>query len=432
MGMFSGVIGGAAGVVAFFVLVAILRSTIKVAPPDRLLVVNGRKARREGKTFGFTVERGRAFVLPYFQTFGSLDLGVLPVNVRIEGVNSANGITVGADATACVCIDDDNESMLYSAVERLMGKNQKSIQAQVQQTLIGNFRGALNKTTPLQTIGMEDPNADEGDAALGERAQFRAELLADINSDLRSFGMKVVSVSLQKIWDTSNYIANLAQKTLADKRREVEIQEAQLKATAAQAESDGQRREQVAKAQADERILSTSQILEVYKRESAGQVQEVALKAEQSIEEAKNRGEAAVQAELITLAELKNRSAVTMEAKAREEAARILADGQREATLVREAARNEILARKAALLSRFGADAASLMFMQQKLPALFEAYRQAAKGSSVDELVVMGQDQGFSDAVNRGPAAFADFLDTFRRAFGIDVRSLAFPAKEAK
>ena len=50
--------------------------------------------------------------------------------------------------------------------------------------------------------------------------------------------MKVVSVSLQKIWDTSNYIANLAQKTLAQKRQDVEIEESRLRAHAAQAESD--------------------------------------------------------------------------------------------------------------------------------------------------------------------------------------------------
>lgn len=95
-------------------------------------------------------------VAPYFQQTGFLDLGVIPINVRVEGVNSANGITVGADATACVCIDDDNEALLYSAVERLMGKGREQIKEQIQQTLVGNFRGALNKATPLQAIGMDE------------------------------------------------------------------------------------------------------------------------------------------------------------------------------------------------------------------------------------------------------------------------------------
>jgi regulator of protease activity HflC (stomatin/prohibitin superfamily) len=275
-------LGGGLGVLAFFVLLGILKGLIKVAPPDKLLVVTGRKTLRDGKAFGFAVERGRTFALPYFQSVGSLDLGVLPVNVKVEGVNSANGISMGADATACVCIDDEDEGMLYSAVERLMGKAPEQIREQVQQTLVGNFRGALNKATPLQAIGMEDEGAAQSSTALGERplaiapsgerAQFRAELVKDIDSDLHSFGMKVVSVSLQKIWDGSSYIANLAQKTLAEKRRQVEVEESRLRAIASQAESDSRRRIQVATSAADEKIVEARQELEVFRREAQGAV----------------------------------------------------------------------------------------------------------------------------------------------------------------
>jgi len=177
----QGVVYGGLGVAAFIALVGLLKATIRVASPDRILVVTGRKTKHHGRDFGFAVDRGRTIVVPYFQAVGTLDLGVFPINVRVEGVNSANGITMGADATACVCIDDDDEAMLYSAVERLMGKDVRQIHEQIQQTLVGNFRGALNKATPLQAIGMEDVGNDDGssEAELGERAQFRAELLAD-------------------------------------------------------------------------------------------------------------------------------------------------------------------------------------------------------------------------------------------------------------
>jgi flotillin len=430
------VAGGALGVLAFFLLLGLLKATIKVAPPDKLLVVTGRRTVREGKAFGFTVERGRTFVMPYFQALGGLDLGVLPVNVKVEGVNSANGISMGADATACVCIDDDDEAMLYNAVERLMGKDKARIREQVQQTLVGNFRGALNKATPLQAIGMEDDASPDGPAStalalapergLGERAHFRAELVEDINSDLRSFGMKVVSVSLQKIWDGSNYIANLAQKTLAEKRRQVEIEESRLRAIAAQAESDSERRIQVAKSQADERIIAARQALEVYRREAQGATQEANLTADQSIEEAKNKGEALVQAQLVALQELKNQSGTVLEASALEQAARIVAEGERESVSVREGARNEILSLKAALIGEYGDDAASVLFLGQELPGLLEAWKEAQAGSGrLDTIVAM--DEGAAAVANRGPRAFAEFLATLQDALGIDVRSLASP-----
>ena len=425
-------LGGGLGVLAFFALLGTLKALIKVAPPDKLLVVTGRKTVRDGKSFGFTVERGRTLSLPYFQSVGSLDLGVLPVNVKVEGVNSANGISMGADATACVCIDDEDEGMLYSAVERLMGKDPEQIREQVQQTLVGNFRGALNKATPLQAIGMEDEGASQAPGAtLGERAQFRAELVKDIDSDLHSFGMKVVSVSLQKIWDGSSYIANLAQRTLAEKRRQVEIEESRLRAIASQAESDSQRRIQVAKSAADEKIVEARQRLEVFRREAQGQVQETTLTAAQAVEEAKNRGEALVQTELVALQELKNRSGTTLESSAREEAARVLAAGERSAIAVREGARNQVLKAKAELIRRFGDDAASLLFLQQKLPGLLEAWKAAQAGAgSMDSIVVM--DEGIAAAVNRGPRAFSEFLAAFQAAFGIDVRALASPEEASR
>ena len=419
-----GIVFGALGIVAFIILIGILKSIIRVAPPNEIIVVTGRKTRRDGKTFGFSVSRGRTAVIPYFQAAGDLALDVFPINVRVEGVNSANGITVGADATACVCIDDDDEAMLYSAVERLMGKDGRQIHDQIQQTLVGNFRGALNKATPLQAIGMEDVGEAGDETGVGERAHFRAEIFSDINSDLRSFGMKVVSVSLQKIWDTSNYIANLAQKTLAEKRRQVEIEESRLRAIAEQAESDSHRRMEVARNKADEAVIAARQELEVYRRESEGLVKEAALKADQAIAEAANSGEAAVQKMLVELQKLKNQTRVTLEAGALEEEARIIAQGEQEAAALTRTARNDILKTKAELLSRYGSDAQALLFLQEKLPLLYETYLEAAKDAKVDSFIMMNDEEGFSGAVNRGPRAFADFLNTFASAFGVDIKSL--------
>jgi len=134
-----------------------------------------------------------------------------------------------------------------------------------------------------------------------------------------------------------------------------------------------------------------------------------------------------VQAQLVELQKLKNQSSVTLVASAREEEARIVAEGDREAVSIRQSARNELLKSKAELLATYGDDASSVMFLQQQLPMLFEAYMEATNSGTVDNLVVMNDDEGFSGAVNRGPRAFADFLRTFADAFGVDVRALAMP-----
>jgi flotillin len=460
----AAVIGGILGIILFFGIVAVAKMIVRVMLPDKMLVVTGRRKKvKGGKEFGFTVERGRTHVWPYFNQIGNLELGILPINVRVDSVNAANGITVGADATACVCIDDDSEAMLYSAVERLMGKSRDEIHAQIRQTLIGNFRGALNKATPLQAIGMEEKEAEAGakeqekeekeeegggeflvdltdtkalkegkipvlkgkvKALEGERAHFRNELLKDINSDLSHFGMRVVSVSLQNIWDGSNYIANLAQKTLAQKRQEVEIEEKRLRAIALQSESDSQRRKSVAKSQADEKILRAQQKVEVFRRESEAHIQQARLEADSAIAEAQNKGERDIQEQLVELQKLKNTSKVILEAEARQRTAQIIAQGEKEAVLIREKVRNHILRQKAEMIAEAGDLGKVVLFIKQQLPYLFEAYRQHVQGLAVNSFVIMDEKTGFNGAVNRGPAAFVDFLHYLEQGFGVSVREL--------
>jgi flotillin len=427
------VLGGIAAVFCFFFGIGVLNSLIRVCPPRQVLVVTGTKTRIQGKEYGFRLQKGGwTFVIPYFQSVQALELSIIPINVRIEGVNSANGITVGADATACVCVDVENETLLYSAVERLMGKSRDEIQEQIQQTMIGNFRGALNKTTPLQAIGMVESVEDNGsnEEALeaveveGERAQFRSELLNDSTQDLSTFGMCVVSVSLQKIWDTSNYIANLANKTLSRKRQEVEIEEARLRARAERAESDAKRREMIAESQANESILTAQQELEVLRRQCEADIERARLEADSAIAKATSEGERAVQEITVKLQQLKNTSNVTLQAKAQQQAAEILAAGESEAVRIVQETHNDLLRQKAELVARTGDLGKIALFVQQHLPQLFAAYQTHAKGLRVDNLVVMDDKRGFNGVVNRGPEAMVDFLRHFEAGFGIRVRDL--------
>ncbi len=421
----SSILYGVGGIIGFFLLVGILSAILKVELPNKLMVITGRKSKLGEKTFGFSVQRGRTAVVPYLQSKGTLDMEIIPINVRVDGVNSANGISVGADATACVCIDDDDEGMIYASVERLMGKSTEQIKEQVKQTLIGNFRGALNKATPLEAIGMTETNI-ETDASQaidqGERAQFRAELVDDINSDLSSFGMKVVSVSLQKIWDGSNYIGNLAQKTLASKRKEVEIREAELRADAEKAESDSAKRIEVAKSEADRKIVAAQEALEVYRREAEALIDRTKREAVQRVATSENRGQTQVQKVKNELQKLLNQSKVTLEESARQKAAEIIASGEQEAVAIKEGARNRILSQKAEILKKMGTGAKAVLFIQQQLPHLYKAYQDYAKQMGISNYLILDDEDGFNKAVNRGPKAFADFVSEFERVMGMRIK----------
>ena len=257
----------------------------------------------------------------------------------------------------------------------------------------------------------------------GERAVFRSVLLDDCQVDLSPFGIEVVSVSMQRIWDTSNYIANLANKTLSRKRREVEVEEARLHADAERAESDADRRIHVARSQADERILHTRQEVEVFRREREAQVTRVRLEANSNISEAESEGQRAVEEQNVKLQELRNRSEVTLEAEARRIAAETLSEGDAEAENIIRQANNDLLTQKVAMLREHG-DVGRLVLFMTQLPALFEQYEEHAKKRHVDDLLVLSEEDGFNKAVNRGPAALVDFMHQLERGFGIDIRQL--------
>ena len=447
---FSGLFAGLLALLIFVLTLAILRRFIRVCPSNQILVITGgRGTTIGGRKYGFRLQKGGwTVVVPFLQQVHAVDLTIVPINVRIEGVNSANGIKVGADAYACVCVDDENDTLLYSAVQQLLGKSRAEISDQIQKTMIGNFRAALNKTTPLQAIGMVESAESEGDIPLldvtgkpimpatapesdraavakveGERAMFRSVLLDDCQGDLSPFGIEVVSVSMQRIWDTSNYIANLANKTLSRKRREVEVEEARLHAAADRAESDAERRMQVAESQADERIVATRQEVEVFRREREAQVTRLRLEADSGIAEAQNEGQRAVEEQKVQLQGLRNQSEVTLEAEARRMAAETLAGGDAEAENIVRQSNNDLLAQRVQLLKEHG-DLGKLVLFLMQLPALFETYEQHAQNKKVDDLLVLSGEDGFNRAVNRGPAALVDFMHQLESAFGFDVREL--------
>lgn len=440
----GGMIGGVLALILFALILVLLRSLVRVCPSDHILVVTGgTETEVGGRKYGFRLQKGGwTLVIPFIQTAQAIDLTILPINVRVEGVNSANGINVGADATACVCVDDQNETLLYSAVQQLLGKSRKQIQEQIQQTMIGNFRAALNKTTPLQAIGMEESvdigaegvGAAAGTAtsaaplvtppeAEGERATFRKVLLEDCQQDLSAFGMQVVSVSLQRIWDTSNYIANLANKTLSYKRQEVEIEEARLRARAERAESDANRRMSVAENGANERILAAQQEVELFRRQRDAEIRRAKLEADSAVAQARNAGQRQVEEIKVELQKLKNQSEVTLAADTHRQAAEILATGQAEAVQIIQQARNDLLQQKVDLLAKNGDTGKIALFITQ-LPKLFEAYQAHAATQQVENLLMLNEEDGFNAAVNRGPAAMVDFLARLEEGFGVSVKGL--------
>ena len=83
---------------------------------------------------------------------------------------------------------------------------------------------------------------------------------------------------------------------------------------------------------------------------------------------------------------------------------------------------------KVDLLQRTGDKGKIALFITQ-LPALFQAYQAHAQKLSVNEYLVLNEEDGFNSAVNRGPAAMVDFMRRLEEGFGVSVKGSVCPLR---
>src|SRR5699024_9033560 len=249
------------------------------------------------------------------------------------------------------------------------------------------FRGAMNRATPLQAMGMRESARDIGaeeavsdefadtdlsaaDDDQGERARFRQAMLDDANEDLASFGFRVFSVSFQRIGDSFEYNSSLATKAVAQKRKEVEIEEARLASEAETAESDGQKRESIAESTADEQIVQADERLGKVREDTQSRISRASKEADANIARAKSDAQVAVERSEEELQGLRNQTQVTIKPEFDKQAAEVIAEGRNQAVRIRREVRNEMLGKQADMLARAGSRGRIPMFVQGQLPRL--------------------------------------------------------------
>ncbi len=470
-GVFLWALGGVVAIAIYAGILTVIRTAIQVCPPNHIMVIQGPKSRVGGRQYGFRIVRGgRALILPLLHRAELLDLSIRPIRLHVENVTSANGITLNGEMTAAVCVNAREDGLLYSAVERMLGRTADEIAEQVTQTMVGNFRAALSQATPLEVVGMsrsidfeveqtgrdatkkllgdnvtfDDEAEPEGgesggsgrpgttdrfnNGERGERAAFRDNLIEHLNDDLSSFGMSVVSVSVKSVLDTSNYLSNLASRSVAMQQRVIEMEEDRLRSWANAEESKSERRQQVAKNKTEERISAARRKLGLADEDRKARVRQAELEAEARIAEARSKNRIEVARLHNDLQEQRNYTEVTAKADFDRRAAEIVGTGRAEAAEIRQNAHNDLTREKAKLLTECPRSGATVLFVEEQLEGLLNSYIENAKGMDLDRIVGV---EGMSpeELVNRGPKSLAKFLGSLDEAFGIDVKHVIGTAR---
>lgn len=194
----------AVAAVVIFVTISALVSRYKRCPSDKILVVYGRTGGSSAKC----IHGGGAFIWPVIQDYAYLDLKPISIEANLTNALSRQNIRVDVPCRFTIAISTDSENM-NTAAERLLGLNQDQIQDLSRDILFGQLR------LVIATMTIEEINSD--------RDKFLANISANVDSELKKIGLKLINVNVTDIKDESGYIEALGKEAAAKAINEAKI-----------------------------------------------------------------------------------------------------------------------------------------------------------------------------------------------------------------
>src|SRR5918911_1576438 len=156
---------------------------------------------------------GGKVVWPLVQSYQELSLELMSFDVAPEeNLYTAQGVAVMVEAVAQIKVRSDPES-IRTAAEQFLTKTPADREALVRLVMEGHLRGIVGLLTVEQIV--KDPEM------VGSRIR------ETVASDLSKMGLEVVSFTIKKVMDESNYIANMGRPDVARIKREADIAQAE-------------------------------------------------------------------------------------------------------------------------------------------------------------------------------------------------------------
>jgi flotillin len=375
---------------------------IQICGPNEVLVISGGTHRAAGRTVGYKdVQGGRALVIPLLEKVDRLDLTNMIIDVGVTGAYSKGGIPLNVEAVANVKVAS-TQPILGNAIERFLGKRREEIVRVAKETLEGNLRGVLATLTP------EEVNND--------RVKFAQSLLHEADGDLQKLGLALDTLKIQNVSDDKGYLDSIGRKQSADLVMRSRIAEAENQA--ASEERDAQNYEtrmcakleaeiEIARADAERRILDARTKGEAMVEEQRGQVTALVAEAQAEVEVQRARIEQVrlrLAADRVKPAEAARDQMI---ATARGESAQILEEGKATARSLLEVSRSW----------RDAGPDARRAFVAQKMGTLVDQMLDTVEDMPIDEITVIDQRLGDGNLASRARVA-SEMLEA---SVGVDV-----------
>jgi flotillin len=421
-------------VIIVALLVFYVASRYRVANANEALIVagsRGAKVRDEkGKLMVAADDKGvkvvvggGTFVMPLIHRVGRLKLTVRQIDVVLGDAVTSQGIKVKVQGVATFKIGRDVES-LRNAAERFLDARDEHVDSIVKNVLEGSLRSIVGRLTIEELIM--------------DRQKLQQEVQDAAKGDLSSSGLLIDAFTIQSISDESGYVDLLGAQKLAVVAKDARM----AKAAADQLAS-------VREAEAEQIKIQAQRDVALKRAEAQIQTAAAEARAAQAGPLAKADAEQEVtrkQTELATLAALRKEqellSTTVKPAAAEAQAAIQRAEGEKRARIAAaeagaEAERLQGSAEAAVVFTKGEAEAKALAMradaykqfndaaiIQTVLAALPDIVRAAAEPMEhIDSLTVMSAD-GASEMVKNTTRVVAESATAIKGLTGLDVPNL--------
>ena len=402
----------AAIVIAFSILLAVLRRFIFICRPNEILIFSGRKhTLPDGSSTGYkVVRRGWGLRLPVLETVNTMDMRLFMVEVHVTNAYSKGGIPLAVHAIANAKISS-NPGLVRNAVERFLAKTTHEISVVARQTLEGALREVVAQLTP------EEVNED--------RLKFAETLRVNAKDDFDKLGLELDVLKIQHVADDQQYLQNLGRARIALMIRDAQNAENEANQKIAEEQAGARQRAESAQKKAEATVLQKKNGLRAELARMEAQAKSIENEAQIAAETARATAEQELQRLRAELEKLRLECDVVLPADAARQSAEARARGEAAPFLEQGKAAAEALRVVAAEWQAAGAIGREVYLLQQLRP-LIEAAVQRVSRTEIGDLTIVDGGDGASYAafVANFPAAVARVMAETGRALGMDLETL--------
>jgi len=223
--MVMAVLGPVLLMLLFFIVFVAKRYTR--CPSNKVLVKYGKVGTGQAAR---CLHGGATFVVPLLQDYGFLNLEPMVIDIPLEGALSLNNIRVNVPATFTVGISTD-PVLMNLAAERLLHLNEKKVQEQAQDIILGQLR------LVIATLSIEEINKD--------REKFMNLINENVADEINKVGLTLINVNIRDITDESGYIEAIGKRAAAEAINRAKVDVAQQERDGATGQKDAERDQRV-------------------------------------------------------------------------------------------------------------------------------------------------------------------------------------------